>query len=718
MRSVFSISIFLISILISTIDAAHAQQVQVHQDGSYLIQAPFEGWTFEGQVEAPKGVFITTSDGQDRLGKYQETKFEQTGGDNGHSYSIRAYPSLQSVVFAEESHGLLANKLRFPTFDRYPTGVQQMSYKHDAFAAFVSGLSGDTPFLFVARSGAGFILSPADHFMISNSFLDRQKRLSVGIEDQVSEEPAEFRHQSILTFGAGVNSAYKNWGTALVRASGKRLPANDEDPILNKIGYWTDNRSSYWYNYDLALGYEGTLYSIRDEFSASGIPLGHFQLDSWWYLKGGDPKANPPLPISWKKQNYEHGIYLYEAAPELFPHGLGSFNKAMNLPFVTHARWIDPSSPYVNRYRLSNNVAVDPEYWDMVMKSLKDAGVLVYEQDWMNSKALPRLDRTQDGDEFLDQMSQAASKYGMGLQYCMPLARHFLQGSKYSNLRTIRPSGDGFERSKWNEFLYGSRLASAVGIWPWADVVFSADQANVLIATLSGGPVGVGDRLSKDDKPEDDSNPDYCRNELQCKTLRTQNLHHAIRADGVVVKPDSSLLPMDSSYVGLTGLSPHSPPMIAAAYTESDHGHHLAAYVFAYAQEQNRPAQIKIRPKELGFDGDVYVYDYFSKTGKKVARDGEYDTSASYNGSYFIVAPIMANGTAWMGDLNLFASMGKKRLGVNGSQVTVHFAAGEAMIDLSVYDATTEALRTRQIRRPDGVDLSRPANVSLSGDLL
>ena len=336
----------------------------------------------------------------------------------------------------------------------------------------------------------------------------------------------------------------------------------------------------------------------------------------------------------------------------------------------------------------------------------------------MNSKALPRLDRTQDGDEFLDQMSQAASKYGMGLQYCMPLARHFLQGSKYSNLRTIRPSGDGFERSKWNEFLYGSRLASAVGIWPSADVVFSADQANVLIATLSGGPVGVGDRLSKDDKPEDDSNPEYCRNELRCKTLRTQNLHHAIRADGVVVKPDSSLLPMDSSYVGLTGLSPHSPPMIAAAYTEADHGHHLAAYVFAYAQEQNRPAQIKIRPKELGFDGDVYVYDYFSKTGKKVARDGEYDTSASYNGSYFIVAPIMANGTAWIGDLNLFASMGKKRLGVNGSQVTVHFAAGEAMIDLSVYDATTEALRTRQIRRPDGVDLSRPADVSLSGDLL
>ena len=51
MRSVFSISIFLISILISTIDAAQAQQVQVHQDGSYLIQAPFEGWTFEGQVE-------------------------------------------------------------------------------------------------------------------------------------------------------------------------------------------------------------------------------------------------------------------------------------------------------------------------------------------------------------------------------------------------------------------------------------------------------------------------------------------------------------------------------------------------------------------------------------------------------------------------------------------------------------------------------------------
>jgi hypothetical protein len=79
--------------------------------------------------------------------------------------------------------------------------------------------------------------------------------------------------------------------------------------------------------------------------------------------------------------------------------------------------------------------------------------------------------------------------------------------------------------------------------------------------------------------------------------------------------------------------------MIAAAYTEADHGHHLAAYVFAYAQEQNRPAQIKIRPKELGFDGDVYVYNYFSKTGKKVARDGEYDTSANYGNSKTNSAP-------------------------------------------------------------------------------
>ena len=60
-------------------------------------------------------------------------------------------------------------------------------------------------------------------------------------------------------------------------------------------------------------------------------------------------------------------------------------------------------------------------------------------------------------------MAAACARHGLVMQYCMALPRHFLQGAKYSNLTTIRTSGDRFEPGKWRDFLYTSQLAAAVG---------------------------------------------------------------------------------------------------------------------------------------------------------------------------------------------------------------------------------------------------------------
>ena len=104
------------------------------------------------------------------------------------------------------------------------------------------------------------------------------------------------------------------------------------------------------------------------------------------------------------------------------------------------------------------------------------------------------------GDAFTDGMARAAQEKGMSMQYCMALPRHFLQGARYGNLTTIRTSGDRFTRSKWDAFLYTSRLATALGIWPWADVFMSTETDNVLIATLSAGMVGNGDKIGAENK--------------------------------------------------------------------------------------------------------------------------------------------------------------------------------------------------------------------------
>ena len=134
------------------------------------------------------------------------------------------------------------------------------------------------------------------------------------------------------------------------------------------------------------------------------------------------------------------------------------------------------------------------------------------------------------------------NRYGGTLQYCMPYACYFLQGCRYPNLTTIRTSTERFGPSRWNDFLYTSRLASALGLWPWSDVYNSSERNNVMLSTLSAGPVGVGDAIGAETKT---------------------NLVRAVREDGVIVKPDAPIVPTDSTYLAdarnlnaPTGVSP------------------------------------------------------------------------------------------------------------------------------------------------------------------
>src|SRR6202045_2163600 len=109
------------------------------------------------------------------------------------------------------------------------------------------------------------------------------------------------------------------------------------------------------------------------------------------------------------------------------------------------------------------------------------------------------------------------------MQDSMAVPRHFLQGARYGNLTTIRVSGDRFRREKWDTFLYTSRFANALGIWPWCDVFMSREADNLLLATLSAGMVGIGDRSGAGNK---------------------RNLLHARRSEGAVTKPDPRPIPV------------------------------------------------------------------------------------------------------------------------------------------------------------------------------
>jgi hypothetical protein len=380
------------------------------------------------------------------------------------------------------------------------------------------------------------------------------------------------------------------------------------------------------------------------------------QLDSWWYPKGA--KA------SWSDK--ASGEYEYSADKTLFPGDLPAFQASLALPLVTHARWIDQASPYRTQYKMSNNAVTDLAYWTAIAAYLAARGVTVYEQDWLNQNALPLTDNLVDEDAFMDNMASAMAAKGLTMQYCMALPRHFLQGTKYDNLYTMRVSVDRFSPPRWQNFLFASRLASALGEWPWVDTFMSGEEDNMVLATLSAGMVGVGDAIGSTSKA---------------------NVSRAARTDGVIVKPDAPIVPLDATFVN--GAKGVDTPDVAVTFT--DFGGMRASYVWAFNTGNNLTATFT--PASFGHGGRVLVFNWFAGTGRVVDAAAAYTEdlapSAGASRNYYVVVPVGPSGIALVGDAGKYVSLGRKRvtaLADDGTlRVSLAFANGEGPVTLRGY---------------------------------
>jgi hypothetical protein len=169
-----------------------------------------------------------------------------------------------------------------------------------------------------------------------------------------------------------------------------------------------------------------------------------------------------------------------------------------------------------------------------------------------------------------------------------------------------------------------------------------------------------------------------------------QNLFQTIRADGVIVKPDMPIAPLDAVYI--QDAQALNAPMVAATYTDFGAGMR-PAYVFAYARGANTSASFS--PAALGLGGDVYVYNYFTGTGTLVPAGNSFSDTVT-SGSYYLVVPIGPSGIAFLGDAGKFVSLGKKRisqLSDGGTvQATLAFAARESAVTIHGYSPTLPAV--------------------------
>ena len=658
--------------------------------GAYRVSDPALGWTFAGSV-GRSFRSVTRTRGADAFGPTETLTLRW----NWHGVPVQGRITIWrdrpvarfALTFLRATP---APRLAFPDFHRMPPGVLVFSYRDAVFSPpqFRAGRSASPWLLFQAlrrRGGWRYpaaTLSPAGHFQTEVMRGDGMHRAAVRLDDAIAQAPAGTTVSSLLAIAPGVNRAFRAWGRALLALHGTRRQA--AGPLIRDLGYWTDNGAHYYYHYRPALGYAGTLLAEVRQLRRRRIPVRYLQLDSWWYPKDAmnydgrllRPKNAAYAAAGW---NIYGGTWLYHASPVLFPHGLAAFQRALGLPLAVHGRWISQRSPYHRRYRIAGIAPVDPAYWRHVAAYLRRSGVMTYEQDWLSiirrySGFARHLGR---GGAFFGNMAQAMARDGLRIQYCMPMPSELLEASRFGNVTTSRVSDDHFVRARWWSFLFTSRLASALGVKPWADVTSSRSVDAILLQTLSGGPVGFGAAMGRADRSV---------------------LMQAVRADGRIVHPATTLVPLAADYRhAALGLD---RPVIGRAFTGA--GAAKTAYVFAFAHHRGEvTGPVRFTAREIGLHGAIYVWNYFAHQGQRLPAGQTFEAPLGANqAAYYICAMAGPSGIAFLGDERQFVGNGPARIArlsqtPAGVKATVRFANGESQVELHGYAPFRPAVRVR-----------------------
>jgi hypothetical protein len=185
-----------------------------------------------------------------------------------------------------------------------------------------------------------------------------------------------------------------------------------------------------------------------------------------------------------------------------------------------------------------------------------------------------------------------------------------------------------------------------------------------VISTLSAGPVGVGDALGG---------------------VNVKNLLATVRKDGALIKPDTSLLPIDAVYH--SDAAGDRAPMIATAAT--NFGNVKIHYVFAYPRQPSN-SEVTVPLQELGISGSVYAYNWVTHQGRTIPANGSLHMEFTDGWAYQVLTPVTRGGLALLGEADKIAPLGRARVASlsesgNALSATIQFAKDEAPQTISGY---------------------------------
>lgn len=514
-------------------------------------------------------------------------------------------------------------------------------------------------------------LAPLDNFLTTHAAVGALGApglaLGVGVSARVGAIPAGFTSRTIVQGGAGINDTVFALGSALLAVSGKpRLAAAEVTDIGTKyISYWTDNGAFYYYRPESNATYQQTMIDAVAAVKAQGVPVQTLQFDSWWYYR--DKESG--------------GVTAWEPMSSIFPSGMDP--AWVPLPLVLHNRFFAFPNSYSLNYSFAADgpisVPVDVNLFYHIMGLALKWGMRMYEQDWLITAFRSIRSLQNDvgvADAWLDAMGTAAANLGVTIQYCMCLPRFLLKSTQVPAVTNARASIDYRPGGPNWRIGFSSTLIWALGLQPSKDTLWStSDQPGcpyttcrepnvvlqVLVATLSTGPVSPGDKIG---------------------LANASLLMASYRAgDGLLLQPDRAATIMDAVYAMALAAAPPTAatlPLQELTHTWSAHGP-ARAYRWHYILAANLSADVDLNVADLGPESGpagYAVFDYFALRGGgagaplnatrplRIPRgtalpDAPADALPL---RYFVAAPILRSGWVLVGEAAKFVTMAGARM--------------------------------------------------------
>ena len=468
--------------------------------------------------------------------------------------------------------------------------------------------------------------------------------LHCGIQGLAAEIPAGYEHSHVLVAGQGPNCTFATWGGALLQKSGKAPPSKYADDTIKYPTYWDDYGAYYCQHRFVEEGYnsyEEILLALEQEARENGLNIGAYQvldLDQLRYLEG-----------------------LFEPRDDLFPHGMAWLREKLGKPIHAYVAWLPGPSPYRQYYPFfegqswgwvplnsMGEVFYSEDYWRYTAEKLVAWGCICLQHDFLSVyEGEPGMMSGIDNmDRFFKNMAKALHEQGLSMQYCMALPRNVMESAEnptiislqgtwdhHAHSTALNPCSDEADNYCWKHLLFTNAFYGAVGLWPCRDNIQTVADPNayedVLLANLTGGSVQLGHRIGE------------CDFDLLRKTFR--------EGDGLLLKPDGPITPLDRCY--------REGGAVGYAHTT------LSGRTWYYVLSLPSAGYLAgFSPADLRARGSFAVYDYKACSVAIKESTTPIDLAREAKHEYFVLAPVLENGMAVIGDVSKFVTMADMRI--------------------------------------------------------